>query len=222
LSRPPVAVPNLRKDSSASKVKQDLDFTSSTQELFSKYDLHSEFCKKYGIDYELGRGGFGFVLAGHRLKDNHKVAIKFIFKNKVNEDSWVNDQIYGVIPLEVYILSQCSHPNIIQFQDYYDHDPFCYLVMDLHGSHWQKSRSSSSQSRTIKSTKPTQRTRTISTMTLHLSDLSLLSSLSNEGSLPKSPEKPALLARGITSPFPAQLQRRPSMDLFEYLPFFKL
>jgi hypothetical protein len=40
--------------------------------------------------------------------------------------------------------------------------------------------------------------------------------------LPKSPEKPALLARGITSPFPAQLQRRPSMDLFEYLPFFKL
>jgi len=215
LSRPPIAVPNLEKNSWATKLKFDLDSTSSVQELLSKYSLHPEFCKKYMFDYELGRGGFGFVLAGHRLKDNHPVAIKFIFKDKVDEDSWVKDPIYGAIPLEVYILSRCSHPNIIKFQDYYEHDPFCYLVMDLHGSHWKKSFPHSSQSRTIKVSRSNQKIRTVSSSTIRLSDLSLDSSSSIDGSLQKSPELPKLLTRGVTMPFPVQLQRRPSMDLFE-------
>lgn len=215
LSRPPIAVPNLRKDSTAARLKQDLDSKSTCQELLSKYFLHPEFCKKYCIDYELGRGGFGFVVAGRRIKDDHAVAIKFIFKSKVNEDSWVKDPVHGVIPLEVYIISHCSHPNIIQFQDYYDFDPFSYLVMDLHGSHWQKSHSPSSQSRAIQVIRPMQKTKTVSSATIHLSDLSIHSSISLDGSLPNSPEKPTLLTRGITMPFPTQLQRRPSMDLFE-------
>lgn len=195
------------------KKKQDLDLKASTQELLSKYSLHPEFCKKYDIDYELGRGGFGFVVAGRCIKDDHPVAIKFIFKNKVPEESWVWDPVYGVIPLEIYILSHCSHPNIIKFQEYYDYEPFCYLIMDLHGSHWQKSRSSNGQSRSVKVTRPTKKS--VSTSTLRLSDLSIHSSLSLEEPLPYSPEKPTSLTRGKSLPFPTQLQRRPSMDLFE-------
>ena len=194
------------------KFKKDVE-SNTTQDLLSNYSLHPEFCKSYVIDFELGRGGFGFVVAGRRLIDDHPVAIKFIFKSKVPADSWVRDPVLGVVPLEVYILSHCSHPNIIRFQDFYDYDPFCYLIMDLQGSHWQKGYTT--QSSGIKVSRPEQKTKSLSTATIRLSDLSIHSSLSVEESLSKSPENPSLLTRRKTMPFPSQLQRRPSMDLFE-------
>ena len=216
MSRPPVSVPNLRKESIISKLTQP-ESKSNIQELLSKYPLLPEFCKNYDIEYELGRGGFGFVVAGRRKKDDHAVAIKFIFQTKVARDSWVRDSVYGIVPLEVYILRHCSHPNIIKFQEYYDHPPFSYLIMDLHGSHWNRPYGSSYEtlSKEIKVTGQTKKTKTISTSTIPLSDLSIASSIALGDPLPNTPEKPTSLSRGVTLPFPTQLVRRPSMDLFE-------
>ena len=109
---------------------------SMAQYYLSKCALSPAFEDAYVIEAERGQGGFGFVVAGKRLSDSEPVAIKFILKSKVPQNGWIRHKVYGVVPLEVYILSHCTHPNIISFLDYYDHDPFAYLVMDLHGSHW--------------------------------------------------------------------------------------
>ena len=109
---------------------------STAQKFLSRYALDPEFLENYEIEYELGQGGFGFVLGGRRRSDGEAVAIKFILKNKVPASGWARHSDFGIVPLEVFILSHCSHANIISFLDYYDRDPFAYLVMDLHGSHW--------------------------------------------------------------------------------------
>lgn len=40
--------------------------------------------------------------------------MKFIKKEKVLEDCWVEDPILGRVTLEIAILSRVQHPNIIQ------------------------------------------------------------------------------------------------------------
>lgn len=133
----PVIIPatNLTKTPTGALIDETKP-VSMAQYYLSKYALSPAFEDAYVIEAELGQGGFGFVVAGKRLSDSEPVAIKFILKSKVPPNGWIRHKVYGVVPLEVYILSHCSHPNIISFLDYYDHDPFAYLVMDLHGSHW--------------------------------------------------------------------------------------
>ena len=129
---------------------------SAAVAFLSRYALDPVFLSRYQLEFELGQGGFGFVLGGRRRQDGEPVAIKFILKKKVPQGGWALHPTLGKVPLEVYILSQCRHPNIISFLDYvssthlvflvnsnsvsivlkYDCDPFAYLVMDLHGSHW--------------------------------------------------------------------------------------
>ena len=152
------------------------------------YPIEPDFLDKYHIDSELGHGGFGFVLGGVRRDDGLKVAVKFIYKNKVPQENWIVDKDMGRIPLEVYILRHCHHPNIISFLDFYDSDPWIYLVTDIHGTHWNQLQD---QKPTIEST--------ISNQTLHNTQVSSKQSLS----------------RSKSYPFPTRLIRKPSMDLFE-------
>lgn len=87
---------------------------------------------------ELGSGGFGFVLHCVRRSDSKNVAVKFIFKNKINAKGWVKDSQLGPVPLEVHLLRKCNHPNIVEFVDYYDDQRFVYLVMGMHGCSWSE------------------------------------------------------------------------------------
>jgi len=42
-----------------------------------------------------------------------QVVVKFIRKEKVLKDSWIDDPCMGRIPYEVYLLANLRHPNIV-------------------------------------------------------------------------------------------------------------
>ncbi|KAI9179645.1 hypothetical protein H9P43_004973 [Blastocladiella emersonii ATCC 22665] len=110
------------------------------QTMLEKYKLLPEFEQRYVVGDELGSGGFGFVVTASRVSDDLEVAVKFIFKDKVPVHSLVKDPELGVIPMEVYILKNMKHPNIIGFHDFFVDNRFYYLVMELHGVPWKKSK----------------------------------------------------------------------------------
>lgn len=102
----------------------------------SHYKFHPTFLQNYIIGEELGSGGYGFVVSARERKTGIERAVKFIFRNKIPQHSWVNDKDLGAIPMEIYILKNVNHPSIISYVDSYQDDHFCYLVMELHGTQW--------------------------------------------------------------------------------------
>ncbi|CAO3615284.1 unnamed protein product [Cunninghamella blakesleeana] len=111
-----------------------VEMTTSTKHLMN-HRLHPEFHAKYSLGEELGSGGFGFVLSAYNRHTGMEVAVKFIFRDKVPYHSWVRTE-QGLLPMEIYVLKNVRHPNVIQYLDNYEDDKFFYLVMELHGTQW--------------------------------------------------------------------------------------
>ncbi|KAG0204259.1 hypothetical protein BGX28_003754 [Mortierella sp. GBA30] len=103
------------------------------------HTLVPEFIAEYTLGDELGSGGFGFVVSATRNSDQKEVAVKFIFRGKVPVHGWAKDPELGVIPMEVYVLRNVQHPNIIGFLNVYQDWQFFYLVMEMHGTPWSAS-----------------------------------------------------------------------------------
>jgi serine/threonine protein kinase len=40
------------------------------------------------------------------------------------------------VPLEIYILSRLSHPNIVQYLEHFEERDYILLVTELHGTEW--------------------------------------------------------------------------------------
>ncbi|KAG0340341.1 hypothetical protein BG000_000117 [Podila horticola] len=188
--------------------------------------LQSEFINEYTLGDELGSGGFGFVVSATRNSDHKEVAVKFIFRDKVPVHGWAKDPELGIIPMEIYVLRNVQHPNIIGFLNVYQDFKYFYLVMELHGTPWSASnpllnknanngpsnmleamaaatlnqqRKGSLTSSTSMSSFPTTTTSTSSSS----------SSLSQSSSGESSP------IEAYEPPKPALLVRRTSCDLFE-------
>jgi len=100
------------------------------------HKLDVEFIKKYELIDELGSGGFGFVLLAKERTTDKKVAVKFIFKNKIPKSGWVHDEKEGDIPMECFIMKKVNHPNIVKYLDSYSDLKLFYIVMELHGNPW--------------------------------------------------------------------------------------
>ncbi|KAG0338793.1 hypothetical protein BG004_007084 [Podila humilis] len=103
------------------------------------HTLQPEFLNEYTLGDELGSGGFGFVVSATRNSDRKEVAVKFIFREKVPVHGWAKDPELGVIPMEIYVLRNVQHPNIIDFLNVYQDYRYFYLVMELHGTPWSAS-----------------------------------------------------------------------------------
>ncbi|ORX84169.1 kinase-like protein [Anaeromyces robustus] len=104
-----------------------------------KIHLSKYFNKHYIIGDLLGDGAFGFVLTAIRIADSTEVAIKFISKSKIPDDSWVDDPHIGRVPQEIAILNSINHPNIINFVEYINEDDYILLITELHGTEWDSS-----------------------------------------------------------------------------------
>ncbi|NXT77649.1 PASK kinase, partial [Zapornia atra] len=93
-----------------------------------------EYTQNYHTLTLLGRGSFGFVWTARGKKDHQEVVVKFIWKERVLEDCWVDDPDLGRVTQEIAILLKLQHPNIIKVLDVFQNEDFFQLVMEKHGS----------------------------------------------------------------------------------------
>lgn len=85
------------------------------------------FEKAYKVSSYLGKGGFGTVFSGTRIKDNLSVAIKYIRRKSIAD--W--GQINGVrVPLEVCLLRRLHNVSgVIRVLDWFDcFDPYVVVM----------------------------------------------------------------------------------------------
>ncbi|KAI8919857.1 kinase-like domain-containing protein [Powellomyces hirtus] len=110
--------------------------SSPVQRILNRYPLNQAFLEKYYITAELGSGGFGHVLAATRRSDGKEVAVKLILKKRIPVHAWARDPEMGVMPMEVYLIKRCEHPNVVGFEDFFECERFAYLIMEMHGTQW--------------------------------------------------------------------------------------
>jgi hypothetical protein len=79
----------------------------------------------YDIGVELGRGGYGVVLAGTHRQLGRKVAIKEL-PPKLASDPGVRSRFLA----EAKILASLDHPHIVPVYDFVEVDGVCVLVME--------------------------------------------------------------------------------------------
>lgn len=84
--------------------------------------------KFYKIGPELGRGGFGTVYSGQRIKDNLPVAIKYVACGNVASWGVLNDR---KVPLEICLLHRTQHiAGVIRMVDWFDNGSGYLIVME--------------------------------------------------------------------------------------------
>ncbi|KAG0174159.1 hypothetical protein DFQ28_004673 [Apophysomyces sp. BC1034] len=129
-----------------------LELTVSARSLMN-HRLHPDFLAKYSLGEELGSGGFGFVVSAYERRTNIERAVKFIFRHRVPSHAWLHDPELGLIPMEIYVLKNVQHPNIVGYIDSYQDGSFFYLVMELHGTQWTPSTSEAGSNNSQMSTR---------------------------------------------------------------------
>ncbi|KFO10968.1 PAS domain-containing serine/threonine-protein kinase, partial [Balearica regulorum gibbericeps] len=104
------------------------------EELEGLRACEGEYAKNYNTLSLIGKGSFGFVWTARGKKDHQEVVVKFIWKERVLEDCWVDDPDLGRVTQEIAILLKLQHPSIIKVLDVFENEHFFQLVMEKHGS----------------------------------------------------------------------------------------
>ncbi|XP_065529901.1 PAS domain-containing serine/threonine-protein kinase isoform X4 [Lathamus discolor] len=106
----------------------------AAEELEGLRACEGEYAENYNTLSLIGKGSFGFVWTARGKKDHQEVVVKFIWKERVLEDCWVDDPDLGRVTQEIAILLKLQHPNIIKVLDVFENEHFFQLVMEKHGS----------------------------------------------------------------------------------------
>jgi len=94
-------------------------------EAMSDRDAVAAALPSYEIGHELGRGGWGVVLAGRHLRLGRHVAIKQL------PHAFANDpEVRSRFVAEAQMLASLDHPHIVPVYDYIERDGLCLLVME--------------------------------------------------------------------------------------------
>ncbi|NXK13158.1 PASK kinase, partial [Herpetotheres cachinnans] len=104
------------------------------EELAGLRACEGEYAKNYNTLNLIGKGSFGFVWTARSKKDHQEVVVKFIWKERVLEDCWVDDPDRGRVTQEIAILLKLQHPSIIKVLAVFENEHFFQLVMEKHGS----------------------------------------------------------------------------------------
>ena len=82
----------------------------------------------FQVEQVLGKGGFGTVYAGIRLRDNHAVAIKHVAKAKIGEWSTLSGRR---VPMELRLLVAVQNvPGVIKLLEFYEREDSYIYVME--------------------------------------------------------------------------------------------
>ncbi|XP_035755929.1 PAS domain-containing serine/threonine-protein kinase isoform X2 [Egretta garzetta] len=84
------------------------------EELEGLRACEGEYAKNYDTLRLIGKGSFGFVWTARGKEDHQEVVVKFIWKERVLEDCWVDDPDLGRVTQEIAILLRLEHPSIIK------------------------------------------------------------------------------------------------------------
>ena len=79
----------------------------------------------YEVEGELGRGGWGVVLAGRHRQLGREVAIKELPRAFAGDPA-----VRARFVSEARLLASLDHPHIVPVYDYVEHDGLCLLVME--------------------------------------------------------------------------------------------
>ncbi|WP_374210292.1 protein kinase [Frankia sp. AgW1.1] len=79
----------------------------------------------YQVEGDLGKGGYGLVLAGQHRLIGRKVAIKILL------DTSDDPELRARFLAEARVLAELDHPHIVRVHDYVEHEGTCLLVMEL-------------------------------------------------------------------------------------------
>jgi calcium/calmodulin-dependent protein kinase I len=79
----------------------------------------------YKFEEEIGRGSFAIVKSAVNKKTGEKVAVKIIERGNLEEEDELSLQ------MEVDIVSQLDHPNVVKLYEIFDDNDAIYLVLEL-------------------------------------------------------------------------------------------
>jgi serine/threonine protein kinase len=122
--------------------ESDSESTSTTCNDPSSVPATVTLLQKYNMLSKLGEGVSGKVYRAIRKSDSKTVAIKFLLKSRVPNNSLAVDRAPDgsviVTPMEVYVLRRLRHYNIIQLLDYFEMEDFYVVITEFHGEQWSK------------------------------------------------------------------------------------
>jgi serine/threonine protein kinase len=107
-----------------------------TPQYIGQHLLDYWFTSEYELGQEIGRGGYGFVVSAIHRVTRREVAVKFIYKNKLPSTAWDSEEN---LPIEISVLKQIHHANVIQYINSFEDPLYYYLVIELYGSEWESS-----------------------------------------------------------------------------------
>ncbi|XP_063827723.1 PAS domain-containing serine/threonine-protein kinase [Ostrinia nubilalis] len=93
-----------------------------------------EYCKHYVTLKQIGKGAYGCVKMAYRRSDRLLTVAKFILKEKVGAQFWVDGPDGRRVPLELSLLMTLKHPNIVSVVDVFENDKYYQMVMEKHGA----------------------------------------------------------------------------------------
>ncbi|XP_026319661.1 PAS domain-containing serine/threonine-protein kinase [Hyposmocoma kahamanoa] len=93
-----------------------------------------DYSKHYVTLKQIGKGAYGCVKMAYRRSDRLLTVAKFILKEKVGSQFWVDGPDGRRVPLELSLLLTLKHPNIVSVVDVFENDKYFQMVMEKHGA----------------------------------------------------------------------------------------
>ncbi|CAH0592247.1 unnamed protein product [Chrysodeixis includens] len=100
----------------------------------SDEQVAGEYNKHYVTLKQIGKGAYGCVKMAYRRSDRLLTVTKFILKEKVGAQFWVDGPDGRRLPLELSLLLTLKHPNIVSVIDVFENDKYFQMVMEKHGA----------------------------------------------------------------------------------------
>ncbi|XP_050554968.1 PAS domain-containing serine/threonine-protein kinase [Spodoptera frugiperda] len=96
--------------------------------------VSGEYNKHYVTLKQIGKGAYGCVKMAYRRSDRLLTVAKFILKEKVGAQFWVDAPDGRRVPLELSLLLTLKHPNIVSVIDVFENEKYFQMVMEKHGA----------------------------------------------------------------------------------------